>query len=247
VALDQIINQAANIRYVTGGCSSVPLVVRTQQGATPGSCAQHSQSIEAILAHIPGIKVAFAATATDAYALLRASLADPDPCIVIELRGAYQVKAAVAITEGAEAPGLSHLRRAGTDCAIITWDSMVEPSMSAAVILARSGIEASVLDLRWLSPIDDAAIREAVLAANGHVVIVHEAVKTGGLGAEIGMRIHEFCPEIAVRIRRLATPDVRMPASPVLQAALLPNSNLIVDAVKGLVGLGAELKDRRRV
>ena len=148
VAIDQIINQAANIRYITGGRTSVPMVVRTQQGATPGSCAQHSQSVEAILAHIPGIKVAIAATGADVYALLRAAAADPDPCIVIESRGAYQIKGDINITDEAEPVGLSRLRREGKDCAIITWGTMVQPSIAAAEKLAESGIEASVLDLR---------------------------------------------------------------------------------------------------
>lgn len=105
VAVDQLVNQAANIRYITGGKSSVPMVVRTQQGATPGSCAQHSQSIEAMLAHVPGLKIALAATASDAYSLIRAAAADPDPCVVIESRSLYQSKSTVDLTDGAETIG----------------------------------------------------------------------------------------------------------------------------------------------
>jgi 2-oxoisovalerate dehydrogenase E1 component len=235
VAIDQIINQASNIRFITSGRTSVPMVVRTQQGATPGSCAQHSQSVEAILAHIPGIKVAVAATGADAYALLRAATADPDPCIVIESRGAYQTKSEITITEGAEQVGLARLRRQGSHCAIITWGTMVQPSIAAAEKLSESGIEASVLDLRWLSPIDDTAIIAAVTAANGKVLIVHEAVKSGGFAGEIGMRVHELCANLAVKLKRHTTPDVRMPASPTLQAALLPNADTIAEAVKVLL------------
>jgi 2-oxoisovalerate dehydrogenase E1 component len=235
VAIDQIINQASNIRYITGGRTSVPMVVRTQQGVTPGSCAQHSQSVEAILAHIPGIKVAIAATGADAYDLLRAAAADPDPCIVIESRGAYQSKGEINITDGAEPVGLSRLRREGKDCAIITWGTMVQPSLAAAEKLAQNGVEASVLDLRWLSPIDDKAIIAAVTAANGNVLIVHEAVKSGGFAGEIGMRVHELCTNLAVKVKRLTTPDIRMPASPTLQAALLPNADTIEDAVRTLL------------
>jgi 2-oxoisovalerate dehydrogenase E1 component len=235
VAIDQIINQASNIRYVTGGRTSVPMVVRTQQGATPGSCAQHSQSVEAILAHIPGIKVAIAATGADAYALLRAAVADPDPCIVIESRGAYQTKSEISITDGAEPVGLARLRHSGSHCAIITWGAIVQTAIAAAEKLAKSGIEASVLDLRWLSPIDDTAIIAAVTAAHGKVLIVHEAVRSGGFAGEIGMRVHELCAGLAVKVKRLTTPDVRMPASPTLQAALLPNADSIAAAVKTLL------------
>jgi 2-oxoisovalerate dehydrogenase E1 component len=235
VAIDQIINQAANIRYITGGRTSVPMVVRTQQGVTPGSCAQHSQSVEAILAHIPGIKVAIAATGADAYALLRAAAADPDPCIVIESRGTYQINSEVTITDGAEQVGIARLRRKGSDCAIITWGTMVQHCIIAAGHLAENGIEASVLDLRWLSPIDDNAIIAAVTAADGNVLIVHEAVKSGGFAGEIGMRVHELCAKLAVKVKRLTTPDVRMPASPTLQAALLPNANTIAEAVRNIV------------
>jgi hypothetical protein len=120
VALDQVVNQAANVRYVTGGRTACPMVIRTQQGVTPGSCAQHSQSIEAVLAHVPGVKVALAASATDAYALLRAAAADPDPVVVIEARGLYQEKAEVHLTEGAEPVGKARLRRAGSDVAFVT-------------------------------------------------------------------------------------------------------------------------------
>jgi 2-oxoisovalerate dehydrogenase E1 component len=235
VALDQLVNQAANVRYITGGRSGAPLVVRTQQGATPGSCAQHSQSIEAMLAHVPGLKVAIAATGADAYALLRAAAADPDPCIVIELRGAYQTKSEVALTDGAEPSGRARVRRAGTDCAIVTWGTMVEPSVSAAEALAAEGLEVGVLDLRWLSPLDETALAASVQAAGGRVLIVHEAVRTGGFGAEIGMRVHELLAGKSPMVRRLATPDVRMPASPELQAALLPNATSITQAVRELL------------
>jgi 2-oxoisovalerate dehydrogenase E1 component len=236
VALDQLINQAANIRYITGGTTSVPMVVRTQQGVTPGSCAQHSQSIEAILAHIPGLKVALAATAEDAYELLRAAAADPDPCVVIEARSLYQVKGEVTRTQGSESAGIARLRRDGTDLAIITWGVMVGPSLAAAAALAETGIEASVLDLRWLNPLDEVALKRVVAAASGRMLVVHEAVRTCGFGAELLVRTQElFGNELAVHGRRLTTPDVRMPSAPELQAALLPNATRIAQAAAELV------------
>lgn len=236
VALDQLINQAANIRYITGGTTSVPMVVRTQQGVTPGSCAQHSQSIEAILAHIPGLKVALAATAQDAYALLRAAAADPDPCIVIEARSLYQIKGDVTRTTGSESVGTARLHREGSDIAIITWGVMVGPALTAAAVLAETGIEAAVLDLRWLNPLDEATIRYVVAAAGGRMLVVHEAVRTCGFGAELLVRVQEmFGDELAIQGRRLTTPDVRMPSAPELQAALLPNADRIAHMATEMV------------
>ncbi|MEO6012518.1 MAG: thiamine pyrophosphate-dependent enzyme [Devosia sp.] len=236
VALDQLVNQASNVRYITGGKSSVPMVVRTQQGATPGSCAQHSQSIEAILAHVPGLKVALAASATDAYALLRSAAADPDPCIVIEARGLYASKAEVALTEGAEPIGKARLRRAGKDVAIVSWGTMVPRAVEAAEILAKTGVDAAVLDLRWLNPLDETALADVVRKASGRVLIVHEAVRTGGFAGEIALRIRELLGEdTPLRIKRLTTPDIRMPSNPGLQAALIPSVESIVDAAASLI------------
>jgi 2-oxoisovalerate dehydrogenase E1 component len=237
VALDQLVNQAANVRYITGGKSTVPMVVRTQQGATPGSCAQHSQSIEAFLAHVPGLKVALAATAHDAYTLLRAAAADPDPCIVIEARGLYQVKGPVEIASEAEPVGKARVRRKGNDLAIVTWGTMVGPSIEAAERLTAHGCDTAVLDLRWLSPLDEAALLDVVRAAAGRVLVVHEAVKTGGFGAEIVAKLHEaLAGEMRLSIRRVASPDTRIPAAPSLQEALIPNADTIVDAAAALTG-----------
>jgi 2-oxoisovalerate dehydrogenase E1 component len=232
VALDQLVNQASNVRYITGGSASVPLVVRTQQGATPGSCAQHSQSIEAILGHVPGLKVALAATATDAYALLRAAAADPDPCIVIEARGLYQTKAEVHFTAQPEPVGKARLRRSGSDCVIITWGTMVARAIEAAENLTTAGHDVAVLDLRWISPLDETALVDTVRKASGNVVILHEAVRTGGFAGEIALRLSELLPDMSLNIRRVTTPDVRMPAAPPLQEALLPNVAKIEAAAK---------------
>lgn len=235
VAFDQIINQASNVRYLTGGEHSVPMVVRTQQGVTPGSCAQHSQSIEAFLAHIPGIKVALAASPQDAYDLLRSAAADPDPCVVIEARGFYQNKAPVTFSQGAEPIGKARQLRDGKDGAIITWGTMVPRAVEAAERLAAEGRDVAVLDLRWLSPLDENAIRAVVSEAGGKVLIVHEAVRTGGFAGEIVMRINELCPGQELSIRRLTTPDIRMPAAPNLQEVLVPSVERIVAATQDLM------------
>jgi 2-oxoisovalerate dehydrogenase E1 component len=238
VALDQLINQAANIRYVTEGRTTVPLVVRMQQGATPGSCSQHSQCIEAILAHIPGLKVALAATPQDAYSLLRAAAADPDPCVVIEARALYPSKGLVDPSI-VEPVGKARVHRRGPDLAIVTWGTMVPQSVAAAAELEKEGHSVSVLDLRWLVPLDDAVLLDIVQTSRGKVLIVHEAVQRGGYGAEVAMHIRELCgPGANLSIDRLATPPVRIPASPLLRAALLPNSDSIVRAVKSLLNVG---------
>lgn len=229
VAFDQLINQASNIRYLSRGLANAPLVVRTQQGSTPGYCAQHSQSIEAMLAHIPGLRVGLAATPEDAYSLLRAAAADPDPCIIIEARALYQTKGKVNLTKGAEPIGKARLRRRGSDVAIVTWGTMVEPAIKAARLLEDEKVSVSVLDLRWLNPLDEETLVSTVRASKGNVLIVHEAVKTGGFGAEIFTRIHEILGCETKRVERLATPDIRLPSSPVLQQEVLPNEEKIAN------------------
>lgn len=236
VALDQLVNQATNVRYITQGRHSVPMVVRMQQGVTPGSCAQHSQSIEAVLAHFPGLRVALAATPQDAYALLRAAAADPDPCVVIESRGLYQTRGQVALSQLPEPAGLARFHRQGSDAAIVTWGTMVKAAVEAAAVLEREGIDVSVLDLRWLSPLDETALMTAVRQSGGKILVLHEAVRTGGFGAEIATRIRELHDaDSPLRIRRLASVDTRMPASPVLQAALIPNAERIAADVRELI------------
>jgi 2-oxoisovalerate dehydrogenase E1 component len=237
VAFDQLINQAANVRYLSRGRSSAPLTVRTQQGATPGSCPQHAQSIEALLAHVPGLKVAVSGNADDNYALLRAAIRDDDPCIVIEAREGYQTKSEVVLTDDAEPVGKARLRREGSDVAIISWGTMVNKALAAAEALAADGISASVLDLRWLAPLDEPALRAAVDAADGNVLIAHEAVRTGGFGAEIMARIVEYRTGngAPVKVRRLATPDVRIPASLELQQVLIPSAEAITADVRALL------------
>jgi 2-oxoisovalerate dehydrogenase E1 component len=235
VALDQLINQAANVRYITSGRSEVPIVVRTQQGATPGSCAQHSQSLEALLAHIPGLRVALPGTPQDAYDILRAAVAHPDPCVIFESRSLYQMSEPVVLSDTIQSVGKARLRADGKDAVIITWGTMVRVALKASEDLQSQGISAGVLDLRWLSPLDENALRDAVSKAGGRIVVAHEANLTGGFGAEIVARLHEMMDGKALKIRRVATPDVRIPAAPELSAHLLPNAEKIVAAVKSLL------------
>ena len=238
VALDQIINQAANIRYITCGRSGAPIVVRTQQGVTPGSCAQHSQSLEALFAHIPGLRIAVPATPQDAYSLLRTAIAAPDPCIVLESRGLYQTSGDVLFSDAIEPMGQSLLRREGRDAVIVTWGPGVHVALEAAAMLAEAGTDVAVLDLRWLCPLDDDGLRAAVRSASGNVIVLHEANRTAGFGAEIVARLQEFFGgELSLNISRIATPDMRIPAAPILQRELLPTAAKVVDEVGRLLAI----------
>jgi 2-oxoisovalerate dehydrogenase E1 component len=236
VALDQIINQAANVRYITGGKSGAPIVVRTQQGATPGSCAQHSQCLEAFLAHIPGLRIAIPATPQDAYSLLRAATASPDPCVIYEARGLYQTTGPVDFTDSIEPVGKSRLHKTGHDAVIVTWGTMVLIALEAAKQLAEEGFDVGVLDLRWLCPLDREGLHAAVRSASGKVVVLHEANRTGGFGAEIVAQLHESLGnEMALKVARVATPDMRIPSSPILQRALLPSAAKVVEETRRLI------------
>jgi len=241
VALDQLVNQAANVRYISRGRQPLPLVVRTQQGATPGSCAQHSQSLEALLFHIPGLRVGLPSTPQDAFGMLRAAVACDDPCVIIESRALYPSEGEVHLGASVEQIGGSRVRREGSDAAILSWGSMVDTAITAAEILAGEGIEVAVLDLRWLNPLDDSQIMATVINAGGRAVIAHEANMSGGVGAELSARIHERLSDgIRPRIKRVATPDVRIPAAPVLQAALVPSVATVAEAVRSIIFQSSE-------
>jgi 2-oxoisovalerate dehydrogenase E1 component len=232
VALDQLVNQAANVRYLHRGRLTAPLVVRCQQGVAPGSCAQHSQSVEALLAHVPGLRVGLPGTAQDAYAMLRAAAADDDPCVLFESRVLYQRKGDVALDAPLEPVGGARLRRSGDDLVILTWGQVQRAALEAADELSRDGISAAVLDLRWLAPLDDAAIARLVAHTN-RVLVVHEANVTGGFGAELVARIAErHFDDLDAPPARLGAPDVRFPSAPSLQDALLPGARAVADAAR---------------
>ncbi|UCR88187.1 alpha-ketoacid dehydrogenase subunit alpha/beta [Mycetocola spongiae] len=237
VAFDQIINQASNVRYISRGRLSAPLTIRMQQGVTAGSCAQHSQSIEAFFAHIPGIKVGLPATPQDAYDMLRAAVADPDPTVVIEARSLYQMEGEVNPNGPLQRVEGARTHREGADLVIFTWGAMLGTVLEAAELLeSTEGISARVVDLRWLRPLDDAAIAEAILATGGRVLIVHEATTTGGFGAEVAARIGESQFEnLDGPVLRLGTPDIRMPSAPNLQDAVLPGIAAILAAARRAV------------
>lgn len=229
VAMDQIVNQAANVRYVSAGRLKAPLTIRTQQGALPGSCAQHSQNLEAMYAHVPGLRVGMPATPQDAYDMLLAAIASDDPTLVIENRGLYHGAAEPVRIDGPiQRPYGARTVRAGKNFTILSWGAMIHRVAQAAEKLEREdGIDVEVIDARWISPFDWEAVRASV-KKTGHLLIVHEANVTGGFGAEIAARIHqELFHDLATPVQRLGVPDVRMPAAPHLQDALIPTVSSI--------------------
>jgi 2-oxoisovalerate dehydrogenase E1 component len=174
-------------------------------------------------------------TPQDAYDILRSAVANDDPCIIFESRSLYQMSGPVVLSNQIQPIGRAILRKPGKDVAIVAWGTMVRAALEAAEILAREGIAASVLDLRWLSPLDTSALRDTAMQAGGRVVIAHEANRTGGFGAEIVARLHEMLEGENLRVRRVAAPDVRIPAAANLSADLLPSAEKIVTAVQSLL------------
>ncbi len=237
VAMDQIVNQAANVRYVSAGKLQAPMTIRTQQGALPGSCAQHSQNLEAMYAHVPGLRVGIPATPQDAYDILLTSIACDDPTLVIENRGLYHTLTdKVSINGPIQTSFDAHITRKGDDITIVTWGSMLHRAHEAADALkSEHSIHAEVINARWIAPFDWKTLVNSV-QRTGRLLIVHEAVMTGGFGAEIAATIHKECfASLKKPVVRLATPDIRIPAAPHLQDVLIPSKEKIIKAALNLI------------
>ncbi|MGO3147151.1 MAG: alpha-ketoacid dehydrogenase subunit beta [Leucobacter sp.] len=236
VALDQIINQAANVRYVSEGRLTAPITVRMQQGNAPGACAQHSQNLEAIFAHIPGLIVGMPSTAQDAYAMLTEAISLEDPVIIIENRSLYHGKKVQLEDSSERRPtfGRSIVRRRGTDVTVVTWGAQQFKVLEAGEVLAAEGIEIEVVDMRWLRPYDREGVVES-LRRTGRLAVVHEAHSTGGFGAEIVAMSVESGVVLSDPPIRIGTPDARIPAAPHLAEALLPNVDRIASELRALV------------
>ena len=235
VALDQMVNQAANVRYTSRGRYSCPLTVRSQQAATPGACRQHTHSFEAFFAHVPGLYVGLPSTARDAYEMLRTAIATDDPVVLLESRALYQEKQEFVLDDPVEAIGGARSLHSGDDLTLITWGRMTRDAVTAAERLHDEGVEVDVIDLRRLAPLDFDAVAKSV-ESTGRVVIAHEANVTGGFGAELAARIAgELFWHLDAPIARVGAGDVPLPAAPVLQASLLPSADAIVDAARRVV------------
>jgi len=234
LALDQIVNTAAPLRHMSGGQFSVPLVIRMATGAGRQLAAQHSHSLENWYAHIPGITVLAPATVADAYGMLRTALTSPDPVVIFEHVGLYNLSADTTL----EPTDISRaaLRRKGTDATIIAYGGCLPKALDAAEQLSQAGIDCEVIDLRVLRPLDDATIMESVRRTH-RVVVVDEAWHTGSLAGEISARIVEQAfYELDAPIGRVCTMEVPIPYAKHLEEAALPQVGKIVAAVRGLFG-----------
>jgi pyruvate/2-oxoglutarate/acetoin dehydrogenase E1 component len=232
VGMDQIVNQIATAHYASNGTYRAPLVIRSQQGYSVGSCAQHSHSAEAYFAHTPGLRIAIPSTPNDVYQMLRTAVLSDDPVIVLEARQLYADKGVVELDGPVEKMGGSRVVRPGKDVTIVTWGTMVGKALIAATELSADGVEAEVIDLRWLAPLDMGPVTQS-LKQTGRVVIAHEANLTGGFGAEIAARIgEESFGDLRAPVLRIGAPDVHMPAAPALQTAVIPEAADIVRAVR---------------
>jgi pyruvate dehydrogenase E1 component beta subunit/2-oxoisovalerate dehydrogenase E1 component len=236
VALDQMVNQAANIRYVSEGRLTAPLVVRTQQGNSPGACAQHSQNLEALFLHTPGLRVAMPSNPQDAYDIMVSAVYCDDPVVVIDNRTLYFGPKSEIITGRPPGPiGGSHVRRSGTGATVVTWGAITHRVLDAADRLAQHGTPVTVLETPWLNPFDTDAVLESLTRTDGRLAVVHEANTTAGFGAEVISRAAE-AGALRHRPVRVAVPDTRIPAAPELAGALIPNAETIFSALQDLVG-----------
>ncbi|RKD76184.1 MULTISPECIES: alpha-ketoacid dehydrogenase subunit beta [Sinobaca] len=233
IAMDQLVNQAAKVRYMYGGKGHVPMVVRTPSGSGTGAAAQHSQSLEAWVAHIPGLKVVQPSTAYDAKGLLKAAMEDPNPVIFYEHKVLYKSKSDVPEEEYTIPLGKADVKKEGTDVTIIATAIMVHKALEAAEELEKRGISVEVVDPRTLVPLDEETIIASV-SKTGRVIIVHEAVKRGGFGGEIAGVIaeSEAFDYLDAPIRRLGALPIPVPYNPVLEKAMIPQVEDIIKAVE---------------
>jgi len=235
LAMEQIVNQAAKLRYMLGGEVSVPLVLRMPSGSGTGAAAQHSQSLEAWFGHVPGLKVLQPSTPHDAKGLLLAAIADPDPVIVFEHKLLYKTKGPVPEGYYTVPIGKADVRRVGRDMTIVASAIMVQRALDAAETLAAEGIDVEVIDLRSVRPIDRATIIASV-TKTGRLICVHEGVRIMGVGAEISAMIAESdaFDYLDAPIQRLGGADAPIPYNPDLERASVPQVDDILAAARNL-------------
>ena len=235
--MDQLCNQAAKTHYMSGGKLNVPMVLRTNMGATRRSAAQHSQSLHALVAHIPGLKVCMPATAYEAKGLLKSAIRDDNPVVIFEDKMTYQEKAQVPETEYLLPLGEASVVREGTDITLVGTSSMVQAAIAAAELLADENISAEVVDPRTIVPLDEETILASVRKTS-RAIAIDEGHRNCGIAAEIAARISEHAfYHLDAPVQRLGAMDVPVPFSPVLEDLTVPTPELIAEcarkAVKG--------------
>ena len=236
LALDQLVNQAAKAHFMSGGQLTVPLVLRTQGGAGQRGAAQHSQSLEAWLTHVPGLKVVMPSSAADAAGLLASAIADPNPVIFVENKTLYFRKEDVPDGRTPVPIGRAKVVRPGSDVTVVALSRLVPESLAAADELRADGIDVEVVDPRTLVPLDLDTIVQSVRRTH-RLVVAHEAVAHGGFGAEIAAQVQEAAfDELDAPIVRVGAPFAPVPFSPPLEDAYLPGRGDVVAAVRAMLG-----------
>jgi acetoin:2,6-dichlorophenolindophenol oxidoreductase subunit beta len=236
LASEQIINQAAKMRYMLGGKASVPVVFRMPCGSGTGAAAQHSQSLEAMFGHVPGLKVLEPSTPEDAKGMLLAAIDDPDPVLIFEHKLLYKIKGHVPEEMYRTPIGKAVVRREGTDVTVVAAAIMVHKALEAAETLAAEGINIEVIDLRSIRPIDSATIIESVKKTT-RLAVVYEGVKTLGIGAEISAMVaeSEAFDYLDAPILRMGGAESPIPYSPILEKAAVPQVDGIIEGLRNLV------------
>jgi pyruvate dehydrogenase E1 component beta subunit len=235
VAADQVVNQMAKIRYMSGGQATVPMVIRTPIGAGRSSAAQHSQSMQAMVSHFPGLKVLVPSTAQEVKGLLKSAIRDDNPVILFEHKMEYTNKFEIDDDVELIPIGKADVKRQGADITIVATSSQVMKSLKAAEELESEGISCEVIDLRSIIPLDRETIIRSV-EKTGKLLIVDEAHEFCGIGAEIGLNVmDDVFYYLDAPIARIATPNVPLPFSPALEFPIIPSTDKIRDKVKAIV------------
>ena len=238
VAMDQLANQAAKLKYLFGGNARLPVTITTNGGAGLSAAAQHSQSLEAMLCHVPGLKVVMPSTPYDMKGLLVSCLRDDNPTVLVKHKRMFGVKGEVP-AELYEVPiGEAHVVRPGADVTVVAYSRMVSESLLAADELASDGIDCEVIDLRSVQPIDIETVVSSARKTN-RIVVVHEAVRFGGLGAEIAAQIQEHAFDyLDAPVARVAAPFTPVPFSPALESRYVPDAPRIAAQIRTTLGRG---------
>jgi len=234
LSMDALVNQAAKAHYMFGGQGSVPMVLRTPHGGGLSAGPQHSQCLEAWLAHVPGLKVVCPSNPQDAYSLLRAAIADPDPVVFIEHKAMYARKGQVDATQTAQI-GQARVARAGRDVTLVSYGATVQTCLEAAESLAGENVQAEVVDLRSIQPWDKTTVLES-LSRTHRAVIVHEAVQAFGVGAEIAATLaDEGFDELDAPIARVAAPFMPAPFASSLEQGYAVTAQRVIDTVRAVL------------
>jgi pyruvate/2-oxoglutarate/acetoin dehydrogenase E1 component len=232
LAMDQLVNHAAKLHYMSGGQVKIPLTVRVQCGVSGNMGAHHSQSLESWLAHVPGLKVVMASNPADAKGLLKAAIRDDNPVVFVEHRGLYWTRGEVPVNDHVVPIGKAAVVREGDQLTIVATAKMLAAALDAAEELFSTGISVEVIDPRTLSPLDIGTIVDSVKKTS-RLIIAHEAVEHGGVGAEIATRVQkEAFYYLDSPVGRVAAPFAPVPASPVLEKSFVPGKAEIIHVVE---------------